>query len=189
MRRLAAITCFIFVLGGSEQAFAGWSAPPRVGFNGGDITVACAESSWRDDATMKVRIMSQGQRGTAFADASSCWDTEWSPSIILGPRWNLTSSASAHSRHFRTDARNKTIKARIIATFQGQRRLDVSFRQRYVHRPQRRIWAYSDAFVNYCINEGVEIKSSGGRLYCLVPNSSYYSTSHVRFRVGGRFSW
>lgn len=36
-------------------------------------------------------------------------------------------------------------------------------------RPSERINEGSDAFVNYCINEGREIRSSDGRLYCVRP--------------------
>lgn len=35
--------------------------------------------------------------------------------------------------------------------------------------PGYRIWEDTDAFVNTCINDGLEIMSSGGRLYCDIP--------------------
>jgi hypothetical protein len=41
-------------------------------------------------------------------------------------------------------------------------------------RPSRRIYEGSDAFVNYCIDETREIRSSHGRLYCVYPG--YYRT-------------
>jgi hypothetical protein len=50
---------------------------------------------------------------------------------------------------------------------------------------EEKIWEGSDAFVNYCINKGKEIRSSGGRLYCvrLVGNKVWWRTHYdVSFR-------
>ena len=40
------------------------------------------------------------------------------------------------------------------------------------HHPTVRIYRGTDAFVNYCIDEGKQIRSSNGRLYCVRPGST-----------------
>jgi hypothetical protein len=50
------------------------------------------------------------------------------------------------------------------------------------HRPERtrRIWLGTDAFVNVCINASLEIRSSGGRLYC---ETSSWATARATARI------
>jgi hypothetical protein len=46
--------------------------------------------------------------------------------------------------------------------------------------PARRIYQGTDAFVNYCIDEGKRIKSSHHRLYCVRPGEDGFYETRVR---------
>jgi hypothetical protein len=45
----------------------------------------------------------------------------------------------------------------------------------YTYTPWRGIWEGSDEFINYCVNETREVRSSGGRLYCTTDSSVSYA--------------
>jgi hypothetical protein len=48
------------------------------------------------------------------------------------------------------------------------------------HTPGYKIWEGTDAFWNVCINGDPVIRSSGGRLYCEIPDRNYWSVKISR---------
>lgn len=167
-------------------------SPPRVGFNGGDVTMACSKApvEKRDpDTRVKFIVRSQGVRRTFYGEMKSCWETTFSPSSIFNRRWSLASWGNFHSLYFQTNQKDRAVRARITAIHHNWKLLDVTFKQHYLRWPSRRIWEGSDAFFNYCLMGEGHIRSSGGHLYCDTPNKSFYYTSNVEFWSGHPFLW
>jgi hypothetical protein len=153
---------------GTLEIYEGASS--RLGGNGEEITF---QFVGRCDQPATVEI----GRGIAYRIASICGGVRWNGWDRIRPLWMFEERYRDHG-DFGTGTKGlpltvsvsdeppnyeRTLAVRIH--FGGQ----LIRRFLYVYRathPPKRIYEGSDAFVNVCINRGLEIRSIGGRLYC-----------------------
>ncbi len=134
----------------------------------------CRDST---DASQRVTVAGMGRTRRLFA-RHFC--SPWKPRKADAGRWLLDGRGGGPAI-FRPRLRRSGTAIFSYKQLIGRRVAKRGrFRLTTVHRPRRRVWEGTDAFVNFCINGEYTIWSKGGRLFCWKPARTRHTARMIR---------